>query len=104
MPTGVPFFTPSDLSAFASFVVSRWRSANVISRRSPSGSPSQWKATLPPLPFSTCRSTQLYVALSLPPTNHFAYGSSHSHTVSNGSNHVTPSRAPRPQHSHLAPA
>ena len=93
MPTGVPFSTPSDLSAFASFVVSRWRSAKVTSRRSSAGSPSQWNATLAPLPASTCRSTQLYVALSLPPTNHFAYGRFHSQTVSNGSNHVTRSRA-----------
>ena len=99
MPTGVPFFTPSDFSAFASFVVSRFRSSNVTSRRSPSGSPSQWNATFAPLPASTCRSTQLYVALSLPPTNHFAYGGFHSQTVSNGSNHVTRSRASAPQNS-----
>ena len=40
------------------------------------GSPSQWMATRSPLPASTCRSTQLYATLSLPPTNHFANGGS----------------------------
>ncbi|SHV60569.1 Uncharacterised protein [Mycobacteroides abscessus subsp. abscessus] len=40
------------------------------------GSPSQWMATRSPLPASTCRSTQLYATLSLPPTNHFAKGAS----------------------------
>ena len=47
----------------------------MIVRVSP-GSPSQWKATLSPRPASTCRSTQLYAALSWPPTNHFANGGS----------------------------
>ena len=45
-----------------------------MSRVSSSGSPTQWKATLSPAPFSTCRSTQLYAALILPPTNHLANG------------------------------
>src|SRR5919112_4891018 len=45
-----------------------------MSRVSPSGSPTQWNATFSPRPASTCRSTQLYAALSLPPTNHFANG------------------------------
>ena len=54
-----------------------------MSRVSSSGSPTQWKATLSPAPFSTCRSTQLYAALILPPTNHLAKGgSSQSRTVS----------------------
>ena len=38
------------------------------------GSPSKWMATRSPWPASTCRSTQLYATLSLPPTNHFANG------------------------------
>ena len=50
-------------------------------RASP-GSPSQWNATWSPCPASTCRSTQLTATLSLPPTNHFANGASHSRTVS----------------------
>src|SRR3954453_23672562 len=41
---------------------------------SDTGSPTQCSATLSPRPASTCRSTQLYAALSLPPTNHFANG------------------------------
>ena len=36
--------------------------------------PTQWIATRSPLPASTCRSTQLYATLSLPPTNHLANG------------------------------
>src|SRR3954447_16272860 len=47
-----------------------------MSRVSPSGSPTQWNATLSPLPATTWRSTQLYATLSLPPTNHFALGGS----------------------------
>ena len=46
------------------------------------GSPSQWIATCSPCPASTCRSTQLTATLSLPPTNHFANGASHSRTLS----------------------
>ncbi len=46
-----------------------------MSRLSP-GSPSKWIATRSPLPASTCRSTQLYATLRLPPTNHFATGAS----------------------------
>ena len=67
----------------------RWRSAEtsasssayVIARVSP-GSPSKWMATLSPLPAATWRSRQLWATLSLPPTNHLAYGSSHSQIVS----------------------
>ena len=36
------------------------------------------EATLSPWPASTCRSTQLYATLSLPPTNHLANGGSSS--------------------------
>ncbi len=64
----------------------------MIVRRSSSGSPSQWYATLSPLPAATCRSTQLKQTLSLPPPYHFAYGCSHSRSSWNGSNHVTRSR------------
>ena len=46
------------------------------------GSPSQWKATLSPLPAATWRSRQLYETFSVPPTNHLANGRSHSSTVS----------------------
>src|SRR3954454_17144493 len=54
-----------------------------MSRVSSSGSPTQWIAIRSPLPASTCRSTQLYAALILPPTNHFANGGlSQSSTVS----------------------
>ena len=60
-----------------------------MSRVCPSGSPTQWKATLSPLPASTCRSTQLYDALSLPPTNHLAKGGLlQSRTSVNGSAQV----------------
>ena len=45
----------------------------MIVRVSP-GSPSQWKATLSPPPASTCRSRQLYEALSVPPANHVTHG------------------------------
>src|SRR5207247_4859307 len=41
----------------------------------------------------TWRSTQFSVMLSLPPTNHFANGRSHSRVVSNGTFQVTVSRA-----------
>jgi hypothetical protein len=34
----------------------------------------------------------LYVTFSFPPTYHFAYGCSHSHSFVNGSNQVTRSR------------
>ena len=68
-----------------------------MSRRSPSGSPSQWNATLAPRPCSTWRSTQLYETFSVPPRNHFAYGGSHSYNVENGSNHETRSVALRAQ-------
>src|SRR6478735_638793 len=47
-----------------------------MSRVSSSGSPTQCSATLSPLPSSTCRSTQLYAALRVPPTNHLAKGGS----------------------------
>ena len=47
----------------------------MMSRSSPS-SPRQWNATRSPLPASTWRSTQLWATLSLPPTNHFAFGGS----------------------------
>src|SRR3954451_11259549 len=47
-----------------------------MSRVSSSGSPTQCSATLSPQPFSTCRSTQLYAALRVPPTNHLANGGS----------------------------
>ena len=45
-----------------------------MSRVSSSGSPTQWRATLSPLPASTWRSTQLTEALMVPPTNHLANG------------------------------
>src|SRR5919107_448345 len=45
-----------------------------MSRVSSSGSPTQWIATLSPLPASTWRSTQLTEALRVPPTNHLANG------------------------------
>ena len=57
------------------------------------GSPSQWNATRSPWPFSTWRSTALWQTLSFPPTNHLANGSSHSRTVSQGSNQSTSSAA-----------
>src|SRR5438093_13281740 len=88
MPTGVPFFTPRSLSAFAKRTTSRCRSANVIVRRSSSGSPSQWYATLSPLPASTCRSTQLKQTLSLPPRYHFAYGGTLNDSLKCGDRHV----------------
>src|SRR6478736_4739522 len=47
-----------------------------MSRVSSSGSPTQWSATLSPLPASTWRSTQLTEALMVPPTNHLAKGGS----------------------------
>src|SRR5918994_2492425 len=40
------------------------------------GSPTQWSATLSPLPASTWRSTQFTAALIVPPTNHLANGGS----------------------------
>src|ERR1700761_3231705 len=83
MATRSPFSTPSSVSALAALLTSLSRSAYVIVRVSP-GSPSQWKATLSPLPASTCRSTQLYDAFSSPPTNHLANGAFHSSTVSQG--------------------
>src|SRR6266508_1154873 len=46
-----------------------------MSRRSP-GSPTKCSATRLPCPASTCRSTQLYAALSLPSLNHVANGAS----------------------------
>src|SRR3954453_9881786 len=73
MATRSPFSTPSSVRPLAALHTSRLRSAYVIVRVSP-GSPSQWKATLSPLPASTCRSTQLYAALSVPPVNHLANG------------------------------
>src|ERR687886_1080254 len=94
IPTGVPLPTPSFFSAFAKRTTSRWRSANVSSRRSSSGSPSQKYATLPPLPASTWRSTQLKQTLSLPPRNHFAYGGSPPGGRGEGSQH--PPRPPPP--------
>src|SRR2546426_12691721 len=103
MPTGVPFFTPRSLSAFAKRTTSRRRSANVIVRRSPSGSPSQWYATLSPLPASTCRSTQLKQTLSLPPRYHFAYGGPHPQSLEEGSHHVTPVRPSLPHKSSHPP-
>ena len=53
----------------------------MIARSSP-GSPSQKYATLSPPPASTCRSRQLYDALSCPPSNHFTQGGSQVMTVS----------------------
>src|SRR4029079_1583198 len=47
-----------------------------MSRVSSSGSPTHCSASLSPLPSSTCRSTQLYAALRVPPTNHLANGGS----------------------------
>src|ERR1700682_5986251 len=45
-------------------------------------------ATRSPFPASTCRSTQLYATLSLPPTNHLANGASdQSSTSVNGVSH-----------------
>ena len=64
----------------------------MIVRVSP-GSPSQWYATLSPWPAATCRSRQLCDTLSLPPTNHFANGSSHSQMVCHSSNQSTSSLA-----------
>src|SRR5208282_6285754 len=59
-------------------------------RESP-GSPSQMNATLLRRPSVRCRSRQLYAALSLPPTNHFANGKFHSRTLSYGLNHESSS-------------
>src|SRR4051794_23170827 len=97
MPTGVPLRTPSSFSALANLTTSRCRSAKVIVRRSSSGSPSQWYATLSPFPAATCLSTQLKQTLSLPPRYHFAYGGSHPYSLENGSNHVRRSRPPSPR-------
>ena len=69
----------------------------MTSRRSSSGSPSQWYATLEPRPASTWRSTQLKQTFSSPPTNHFAYGGSHSSSRSHGVNQLSRSFASRSQ-------
>ena len=61
------------------------------------GSPSQWNATLSPRPASTWRSRQLLVTLSVPPTNHFAKGSSHSRIVSQSLSQSSRSAAWRAQ-------
>ena len=58
IPTTSPFSMPWSFSALANLWTSRWRSAYVMSRSSPS-SPRQWKATRSPRPASTWRSTQL---------------------------------------------
>src|SRR5688572_18469351 len=74
MATRSPFSTPSSSNAWVALQTSSLSSAYVRSRVSSSGSPTQWNATLSPLPASTCRSTQLTAALRVPPTNHFANG------------------------------
>ena len=56
---------------------------------SPSGSPTQWKATLSPRPSATWRSTQFTQALSRPPTNHSENGGSHSSTFVHGWSHCS---------------
>src|SRR5262245_18037776 len=50
------------------------------------GSPSQISATSSPWPLATCRSTQLWQALSVAPTNHFASGAFQSSTLVQGVN------------------
>src|ERR1700682_4332834 len=76
MATRSPATTPRSVSALAARDTSASRSEEVRLRLSPTGSPSQWMATRSPFPASTCRSTQLYATLSLPPTNHLANGAS----------------------------
>ncbi len=86
--TRSPALTPSSVSALAALLTSRLRSAYVIVRVSP-GSPSQWKATLSPLPASTWRSTQLTATLSRPPMNHLANGGCQSSTWSHSVSHCS---------------
>src|SRR6185436_18293760 len=74
MVTVSPFLTPCRRSAEANWFTSRQRSRYVSTRLSP-GSPSQMMAALFLRGPSTCRSRQLSERLSLPPINHFAYGS-----------------------------
>ena len=56
----------------------------MIVRVSP-GSPSQWMATLSPLPASTWRSRQLYATFNVPPSNQRAFGICQSSVVCHGS-------------------
>src|ERR1051325_8782336 len=83
MVTVSPFFTPWRLSAAANWFTSRQRSRYVSTRLSP-GSPSQRIAALFLCAVSTGRSAQLSERLSLPPTNHLAYGSFHSSAFFHG--------------------
>src|SRR6185503_563802 len=85
MATRSPRFTPSFFITLANFCTSTYRSQYVIVRRSP-GSPSQISAALLRVGVSMWRSMQLYETFSFPPTNHFACGGFHSHTVDHGLN------------------
>src|SRR6476619_3907803 len=71
-----PATKPRPVSTLVALHTSASRSEYVSVRLSPTGSPSQCRATRSPLPASTRRSTQLYATLSLPPTNHLANGAS----------------------------
>src|SRR5260370_41029360 len=80
MVTGSPVLMPSFLGAVASWPTSRCRFWLRSTRESP-GSPSKMIAALLPRPAAMCRSRQLKLTLSLPPTNHLANGSVHSSTL-----------------------
>jgi hypothetical protein len=79
---------PSSTSAFAALHTSRCSWPYVSTRESP-GSPSQISAALFLRQVVTCRSRQLALAFSRPPTNHFASGSFQSSTCFHGSAHAS---------------
>jgi hypothetical protein len=61
------------------------------------GSPSQINAALFAVAVPKCRSRQLWLTFSSPPTNHLAKGSCHSSTFVQGLNHTNSSLARCPQ-------
>src|SRR4051812_26500590 len=80
MRTRSPFFTLLRLSTLAKRQTSRWSCWYVSTRFSP-GSPSHISAALFWRAVPRWRSRQFSETLSLPPTNHLAFGSFHSSTV-----------------------
>jgi hypothetical protein len=91
MPTRSPFSTPRARSAAPRRATASRSSANVNRRTAPS-SPSHTSASSSPRPASTCRSTQLAVALNPAPGNHCANGTPRE--VSTTLVHATSQRRP----------
>src|SRR5271155_3597774 len=85
MATRSPSFTPKLFKALAHRPTSSASIWYVSTRESP-GSPSQISAALLRRGVSRWRSRQLYAALIVPPTNHFAFGKFHSSVLPNGLN------------------